>query len=87
VTSPLKGPLGADARFEWQATPDVGVYLVEVARDADFVVEPRTMNVTVTTLSWPEALPKGKWFWRVTGVNGDGFTGPSSKVYAFTVGK
>ena len=87
LTSPLKGPLGADARFEWQASADVAVYLVEVARDADFVVEPRTLNVTATTVSWPEALPKGKWFWRVTGVNGDGFSGASSKVYAFTVAK
>ena len=87
VTSPLKGPLGADARFEWQAAADVALYLVEIARDADFVVEPRNLNVNTTTLSWPEALPKGKWFWRVTAVNGDGFTGPSSKVYAFTVAK
>lgn len=87
VTAPLKGPLGADARLEWQPTPDVAVYLVEVARDADFVVEPRTLNLTATTVSWPEKLPKGKWFWRVTGVNGDGFTGPPSKVYAFTVAK
>ena len=63
------------------------LFLVEVARDADFVVEPRTLNVTATTISWPEALPKGKWFWRVTGVNGDGFSGASSKVYAFTVAK
>ena len=87
LTSPLKGALGPDARFEWQAAPDVALYLVEIARDADFVVEPRTLNVNTVTLSWPEALPKGKWFWRVTGVNGEGFTGPSTKVYAFTVAK
>ena len=88
VTGPLKGPLGADARFEWQAVTDSGAYRIEVARDADFVVEPREVNVAaVTTLSWPEALPRGKWFWRVTAVNAGGFMGPTSKVYAFTVGK
>ncbi|MDP1827856.1 MAG: FecR domain-containing protein [Archangium sp.] len=88
VTSPLKGPLGGEARFEWQPVADVASYRVEIARDADFLVEARSANVTqVNTLSWAEALPKGKWFWRVTGVNGDGFTGPTSKVYAFTVGK
>ena len=88
LTGPLKGPLGADARFEWQTVPDSGAYRIEIARDADFVVEPREVNVAaVTTLSWPEVLPKGKWFWRVTAVNPDGFMGPTSKVYAFTVGK
>ena len=67
---------------------DSGAYRIEVARDADFVVEPREVNVAaVTTLSWPEALPRGKWFWRVTAVNAGGFMGPTSKVYAFTVGK
>lgn len=87
VTSPLKGPLGGDARFEWQAVTGVASYRVELARDADFLVEARSANVTAAnTLSWAEALPKGKWFWRVTAVNGDGFTGPTSKVYAFTVG-
>ena len=88
VTGPLKGPLGADARFEWQTVTDSGAYRIEIARDADFVVEPREVNVAaVTTLSWPEVLPRGKWFWRVTAVNPDGFMGPTSKVYAFTVGK
>lgn len=88
VTAPLKGSLGADARLEWQPVADAALYVVEVARDADFFVEPKLERVTgATTLSWPEALAKGKWFWRVTGVNGEGFSGPSSKVYAFTVGK
>lgn len=87
VVGPLKGPLGADARFEWKPVPDAATYLVELARDADFIVEPRSITVSDPTVSWPEALPKGKWFWRVTGISGQGFSGPSSKVYAVTVGK
>lgn len=88
VTGPLKGALGAEARLEWQAVPDAASYKVELARDADFLVEGKAQTVeNATTLSWPEALAKGKWFWRVTGMNAEGFSGPSSKVYAFTVGK
>ena len=87
VTSPLKGPLGADARFEWQAVTNAAAYKIEIARDADFLVEPKAASVPETTMSWPEPLAKGKWFWRVTGVDGQGFSGPSSKVYAFTAGK
>ncbi len=87
IVGPLKGALGTDARFEWQAVADVAAYRVEVARDADFVVGLSTQTVNATTLSWPEALAPGKWFWRVTGVDAKGFEGASSKVYAFTVGK
>ncbi|PZR18507.1 MAG: hypothetical protein DI536_01105 [Archangium gephyra] len=88
VTAPLKGALGNDARLEWQPVTDAVSYTIEVARDADFLVEGRSQTVlAANTLSWPEPLPRGKWFWRVTSVNGDGFSGPSSKVYAFTVAK
>lgn len=84
---PLTGALGAEARFEWQPATGAASYRVELARDADFLVEPREVSVEATTVSWPEPLPKGKWFWRVTGVDGKGFVGLPSKVYAVTVGK
>jgi hypothetical protein len=88
VVSPLKGALGPEARLDWQPVDGAAAYVVELARDADFFVEAKSERVTgAVTLSWPEQLARGKWFWRVTGVNGDGFMGPSSKVYAFTVGK
>jgi hypothetical protein len=87
VIAPQKGALGADARFEWQPANGAATYRVEVARDADFAVELKVSEVAEATLSWPEPLAKGKWFWRVTGVDAHGFSGPSSKVYAFTVGK
>ena len=84
VTAPLKGALGADARLEWQAVDNAATYKVEVARDADFLVEAKSVSAAEATLSWPEALAKGKWFWRVSGIDAQGFTGPTSKVYAFT---
>jgi hypothetical protein len=86
AVSPLKGPLGAEARLEWQPVAEAASYRVEVARDADFLVEAQSTEVAgATTLSWAEPLAKGKWFWRVTGLDAHGFAGPSSKVYAFTV--
>ena len=87
VVGPLKGALNADARFEWQAVTEAASYVVEVARDADFVVDLTSTTVSATTVSWPTPLAKGKWFWRVTGVDAKGFSGASSKVYAFTVAK
>lgn len=87
ISSPLKGALGADARLEWQATAGAATYRVELARDADFLVEAKSTNVADPSLSWPEAIAPGKWFWRVTAFDKAGFAGPSSKVYAFTAGK
>ncbi|MBK7857753.1 MAG: FecR domain-containing protein [Archangiaceae bacterium] len=88
VTAPLKGPVGPQQRLEWQPVPDVAAYVVEVARDADFMVEAKSERVALgTTLSWPAPLASGKWFWRVTGVDSAGFLGAPSRVYAFTVGK
>jgi hypothetical protein len=85
--SPLKGAIGAETRLEWDAVAAAASYTVEVARDADFLVEAKSATTPANTLSWAEPLAKGKWFWRVTGADGQGFSGPSSKVYAFTVGK
>jgi hypothetical protein len=86
VTAPLKGALNADARLEWQAVAGAATYRVEVARDADFILEPKSVIASEATVSWPEPLAAGKWFWRVAGVDAQGFTGATSKVYAFTVG-
>jgi hypothetical protein len=87
LVGPLKGALNADARFEWQPVAEAATYTVEIARDADFIVDLTSSTVRATTLSWPTPLAKGRWFWRVTGVDAKGFSGPSSKVYAFTVAK
>jgi hypothetical protein len=87
VVGPMKGALGAEQRFDWNAVPEAVTYTVEVARDADFVVEARSEKLAATTISWPEPLPKGKWFWRVTATDAQGFVGAASKVYAVTVAK
>lgn len=87
VVAPLKGALGSDARFEWQPVTEAASYRVEVSRDADFLIDTQSVVVNAPTVSWPEPLAKGKWFWRVTGVDAQGFSGAPSKVYAFTVGK
>jgi hypothetical protein len=87
VVGPMKGALGTEQRFEWTPVTEAATYTIELARDADFVVEARSDRLAATTISWPEPLPKGKWFWRVTATDAQGFAGAPSKVYAVTVGK
>lgn len=87
AVGPLKGKLPSDARFSWQPVDDASSYRLELARDADFMVEPKSADVQATSLSWPVKLPSGKWFWRVSGIDGNGFAGAPSKVYAVTVGR
>ncbi len=84
LSSPLKGALGAAARFQWKAVEGAAQYKLELARDADFLIEARSASVSEPSMSWAEPLAKGKWFWRVTALDANGFSGPSSKVYAFT---
>lgn len=87
VTGPLKGALAAGASLVWEGISGARSYRVEIARDAEFVFDARGVDAAATSL--PVAtlqLAKGKWFWRVRGVDGDDFGGRSSKVYAFDWG-
>jgi len=42
------------------------------------------MRVTEGSYAIPPTVT-GRWFWRVAAVDGDGFTGLPSKIYAFSV--
>ncbi len=87
VTGPLKGSLAKGASLEWGGVTGASAYRVEIARDAEFVFDARAVDAPGTSLpAGTLQLPKGKWFWRVRGVDGDDFGGRSSKVYAFDWG-
>ncbi len=87
VEGPLKGAAAAGAALRWVAADGAASYRVEVARDAEFVYGARFLDTPGTTLPIAELkLVSGKWFWRVRAVDGDGFGGRSSKVYAFEWG-
>jgi len=69
----------------WDDVPQAHSYLVEFSHNAQFT---RTYWSTTTTeprALLSETLTPGKWFWRVTAVDRDGFHGFSSRHYAFTV--
>ena len=80
VVKPKDGPLKGALRWKGKAEG----YIVEVARDAEFVLE--VQQVDLDGKRWkPPLLESGTWFWRVTAVDEAGFMGASSKVYAFEV--
>ncbi|MBU0550419.1 FecR domain-containing protein, partial [Myxococcota bacterium] len=86
VEGPLRGPLG-DAALTWAGFDEAQGYRVDLAQDAEFVIGARSLTATTARLeSSALKLDAGKWFWRVSAVNADGLSGPTSKVYAFDWG-
>jgi hypothetical protein len=83
VDAPLQGALPADRALRWRAVSGAARHQVELARDAEFTFDVRTFEAAADTLPMGAELPSGKWFWRVAGVDAEGFVGRTSRVYAF----
>lgn len=82
---PQKGPVKAGTAAKWKEVGKAGQYLVEAASDAEFLLQRRTWHVAGPQWSIDPSLVGKKWYWRVTAVDGAGFSGQSSKVYEITV--
>lgn len=83
-TAARAGTFKGSPRLTWKSVPGARSYRVEVARDVDFSLELHRSLTDAPALAL-EALPNGKWFWRVQPLDADGFEGYTSKIYAFTV--
>ncbi len=83
VESPTQGALAPGAHLRWAAVPGASSYRVELARDAEFSYGALALDAPATDLALTASVAGGKWFWRVAAVDGDGFVGRTSKVYAF----
>ncbi len=87
VEGPLHGALAPGTSLRWQPVAGATAYRVELARDAEFSYGVQALPAPPEGLSVPAALAAGKWFWRVAPVDGAGFVGRPSKIYAFVVGR
>ncbi|XXF81603.1 FecR family protein [Myxococcaceae bacterium GXIMD 01537] len=84
IQGPRAGKFPTSPRLSWQGVSGAKHYRVEVGRGADFVLDLHRY-VTDTPELALESLPAGKWFWRVSPLDADGFEGYSSKIYAFDI--
>lgn len=83
ATAPLKGEVPGGSALEWQTVTGASRYAVELSRDAEFTHDVRRFQSDGPKLKIDAEVEAGKWFWRVAAIDGAGFTGPTSKVYAF----
>lgn len=83
VKRPLQGAL-KDGVLAWKGVSGASGWRLETSRDAEFTLDVRTATGAAGVRHSPE-LEEGRWFWRVAAVDGDGFTGLWSRVYAFDV--
>lgn len=82
-SGPRGGTFPTPPKLTWRAVEGAKSYRVELARSADFVLGVQTLEARSA-----ELVPgprEGKWFWRVLPVDGDGFVGFPSKIFAFDV--
>ncbi|MFT7518330.1 MAG: hypothetical protein ACI9MC_000461 [Kiritimatiellia bacterium] len=83
IRSPLGGTI-TDKGLRWKRVKQATNYVVEAARDAEFVLEGARHEAAATSMV-PD-LSDGTWYWRVASVDTNGFVGPWSEVYQFDVG-
>ena len=83
VEEPTHGSVAPGTQLTWRAVPGAATYRLEVARDAEFSTQ--TQQIRCNDARWPiTGLDASRrWFWRVAAVDSAGFTGMTSKVYAF----
>jgi hypothetical protein len=83
-SGPRAGTFPTPPTVTWRPVTRAKAYRVELARAADFVSGVQTYEARGTELGVPGPR-EGKWYWRVLAVDGDGFVGFPSKIFAFDV--
>jgi hypothetical protein len=83
IESPLEGNFKDSVTLNWESNRSAKHYLLELARDAEFTLEVREMDVSENSFVVNKENFLGKWFWRVRAVDGKSFGGLPSKIYAF----
>ncbi|MFT7581295.1 MAG: ferric-dicitrate binding protein FerR (iron transport regulator) [Myxococcota bacterium] len=85
IITPVLGNQQRGDVMEWSKVPQAKLYRIDIAQDAQFTKRFRIRESANTKLLVSDTLAPGKWFWRVTAVDVDGFVGLSSKIYAFVL--
>ena len=82
---PLMGRAEVGDLLAWEPVGEAARYRVELSRNAQFTNTWMTFESIQAKVPVPDVLTAGKWFWRVSAVDVDGFVGYPSKIYAFVV--
>ncbi|PKN58596.1 MAG: hypothetical protein CVU56_04960 [Deltaproteobacteria bacterium HGW-Deltaproteobacteria-14] len=85
IISPVRGTHAMGELLSWRAVPEADAYLIEFARSAQFDDHYWDATTKRVQALITESHTPGKWFWRVTAIDRDGFHGFPSRIYAFTV--
>lgn len=81
---PLSSQEPAPPLLRWDATPNARSYVVQIARDPEFMLPPQR-SLQVSGLSTrPTGLEPSRYFWRVMAINGER-RGRPSRTHSFEV--
>lgn len=82
---PLMGRAEIGDLLEWRPVSEAARYRIELSKNAQFTKTWMTFESIQAKVPVPDVLTPGKWFWRVSAIDVDGFVGYPSKIYAFVV--
>jgi len=83
VRGPLDGEHVRSDDLRWKPVSDARGYVLQFARDAEFVLDVSSQDAAAETAGLGPDLDAGTWFWRVAATDTEGFVGDWSKVHAF----
>ena len=83
IRSPVDGDHARSESLRWKPVTDANKYVLQFARDAEFVLDVNSWDAAEATVGLGAELDAGTWFWRVAAADTEGFVGDWSKVYAF----
>lgn len=82
--SPQTGAMAPSDVLTWAPLEGAATYRVELAREPDFYVERVAFTTPVAEMALPSGAG-GTWYWRVTALDADGFSGYDSQVFAIEI--
>lgn len=85
IGGPVQGDFAEPPPLEWVAVADADGYLVEIARDVEFLQPVLRHRVGTTRYVATDLPPEQMYYWRVRAVDAAGSVGVASRIHAFRV--
>ncbi|MEW5850544.1 MAG: FecR domain-containing protein [Myxococcota bacterium] len=82
---PLHGPATAPVMMRFSVVEGASGYRVQLSRNASFSDELTVVSSETNEVALPQTVTSGRWFWRVSAVDKDGYEGSPSRIHAFSV--
>lgn len=85
VKAPVEGSFDKPPTLSWVAVDGAVAYVVELASNAEFLRGLNDLKTDTASVTPDASFAPGRYFWRVSAVDDQGFIGMPSKIFVFEV--